>query len=385
MQKTRVMFVVFQLVAAGSERVVLDLARSLNPDQFEIYVTTFNGGVLEAPLREVCKDIFFVQKRKRLDLSVMLQIAKIVRDHDIDVVNAHHYMPCFYSFLGTRILNRVKLIYTEHSVPEVEKIASSIHGKMFFWMLFQMNAVIGVSGEITEKFKKHYPRHTEKFIEILNGVDIEKFRAKGVREDVRNRWGLSKDHFVVGMVANFRKVKNHVCLVRAAARLKDSHPQLRLLFVGTGFPGDPENSKDLVRKFIHDLGLQGKVILAGYQENIPEMLSAFDVFCLPSFSEGLPVSVLEAMAAGVPVIGSRVRGINEVVKDMETGLLFSADDDADLAKTLKKIHNSESLAKSLADRAHDYVSEKHSNKVWLKKVSEIFRVPSETDSTLSDF
>jgi L-malate glycosyltransferase len=373
MQKTRVMFVVIQLEAGGSERVVLDLARGLSQEKIEVYVTAFNGGVLEAPLREICKDVFIIEKSRRFDLSTMLQLAKIVRKYRIDVVNAHHYMPCFYSFLGTRIMNRKKLIYTEHSVPEVEGIASGIYGKILNMMLFRITAVVGVSREITEKFKENYPRHAKKFHEILNGIDINKFNVKAGRNQIRKRWELTDDHFVVGTVANFRKVKNHACLVRAAARLKDSHPQLRLLFVGTGFPGDSENSEDVVRKLIHDLGLQGEVILAGYQENIPEMLSAFDVFCLPSLSEGLPVSVLEAMAAGVPVIGSRVRGINEIVKDLETGLLFSANDDEDLAKILKKIHNSKSLAKSLADRAHHYVSEKHSNKVWLEKVSKIFQ------------
>ena len=139
------MFVVLQMESGGSERVVLDLAGGLNADQFEIYVTAFKGGVNEFHLKEVCKDIFFVQKRKRFDLSAMIQIAKIVREHHIDVVNAHHYMPCFYSFPGTSILNRKKLIYTEHSVPEVEGVASGIHRKIFNMMLVRLDAVVGVS------------------------------------------------------------------------------------------------------------------------------------------------------------------------------------------------------------------------------------------------
>ena len=372
MRKIRVMFVMLQLNAGGSERVVLDLARGLGSDQFEIYVVAFRGGVLEGPLRRICNDVFIVEKKRRFDLSAMLQLAKIVRDHHIDIVNAHHYMPCFYSFLGTRIMNRKKLIYTEHSVPEVEGIASSTHGKIFYWMLFRMNAVIGVSREITEKFIGLYPRHVEKFHEILNGVDIEKFTVKGVREDVRDHWGLSKDHFVVGTVANFRKVKNHVCLVRAVARLKDDYPQLRLFLVGTGFPGDPENSEEEIRELIRGLGLQDRVILAGYQDNIPEMLSAFDVFCLPSFSEGLPVSVLEAMAAGVPVVGSHVRGIKEVVKNRETGLLFQPDNDSELAGRLKSLLDSKSFARSLAANAFDYVQKMHSKTIWIEKTSEVF-------------
>ncbi len=325
-----------QLDAGGSERVVFDLARSLDTDKFEVFVAAFKGGVLAKPLKNICKDVFIIEKKQGLDITAMFKLATIVRNYRIDVVNAHHYMPCFYSFLGTRVLNCKRLVYTEHSVPEVENVAGCVHGKIFHWMLYRINAVVGVSRAITGKFREKYPRHAEKFHEILNGVDIEKFRGKGAREEVRSSWGLVKEHFVVGTVANFRKVKNHACLVRAAGRLKDTHPQLRLFFVGTGFPGDAENSEDEVRALIRELGLQDRVVLAGYQENIPEMLSAFDAFCLPSFSEGLPVSLLEAMAAGVPVIGSEVKGIVEVVKDGKTGVLFSSNSDSELSLCSEK-------------------------------------------------
>jgi len=335
MQKTRVLFVLLQLDAGGSERVVFDLARSLDPDKFEVFVAAFKGGVLSTPLKNICKDVFIIEKKQGFDSAAMFKLAKIVKNYRIDVVNAHHYMPCFYSFLGTKVLNGKRLIYTEHSVPEIENIVNSIHGKIFYCMLYIINSVVGVSKAITEKFRENYPHHADKFHQILNCVDIEKFRGKGTLEDVRKHWGLAKEHFVVGTVANFRKVKNHACLVRAAGRLKDSHPQLRLFFIGTGFPGAVENSEDEVRALILELGLQDRVVFAGYQENIPEMLSSFDAFCLPSFSEGLPVSLLEAMAAGVPVIGSEVAGITEVVTHRKTGLLFPSDDDERLALLLE--------------------------------------------------
>jgi L-malate glycosyltransferase len=375
MQKIRVMFVVLQLDAGGSERVVLELAQNLDPLQYEIYVAAFKGGVLKAPLKKICKDIFFIEKGSGFDISAMFHLAELVRKNGIDVVNAHHYMPCFYSFLGTRILNRKKLIYTEHSVPEVEAVGSGIHGKIFWWMLFQINAVIGVSNEIIKNFKHYYPRHEKKFLTVLNGVDTEKFASGKNRKDVRAQWGLTADNFVVGTIANFRRVKNHACLVRAASRLKDSHPQLRLLFVGKGFSGDPENSEDEVRELIQQLDLKDKVFLAGYQENIPEMLSSFDVFCLPSISEGLPVSVLEAMAAGVPVVGSQVQGIKEVIKNRETGLLFLPNNDIQLACLLKEIISSKSFAQYLANQAIDYVQRVHSKKGWVQQISNIFMPP----------
>jgi len=361
-----------QLDAGGSERVVFDLARSLDPDKFEVFVASFKGGVLAEPLKKFCKDIFIIDKHQGLDITAMFKLAKIIREYRIDVVNAHHYMPCFYSFLGTRLLNGKRLVYTEHSVPEVENIANCVHGKIFHWMLYRVNSVVGVSGAITSKFREMYPRHADKFHEVLNAVEIEKFRGKGTREIVRGSFGLESDHFVIGIVANFRKVKNHICMVRAAARLKYTHPQLRLFFVGTGFPGDAENSEEEVQTLISDLGLKERVIFAGYREDIPVMLSAIDAFCLPSFSEGLPVSLLEAMAAGVPVIGSDVSGIAEVVTHGKTGLLFSSDNDAQLSQLFAKIMAGPDILITLANNGFEYVKNNHSYKSWHIKYQNLF-------------
>lgn len=372
MRKTRVLFVLPQLEAGGSERVVLDLARSLDPGRFETFVAAFSGGALFEPLKKICKDVFIIRKRPGFDFAAMLAMAKIVKDHGIDVVNAHHYMPCFYSFLGAKILNGRGLIYTEHSVPEVEIVENSIHGRIFHCMLYGMNRVVGVSTAITQRFRHCHPRHARKFHEIVNGVDIEKFQANGRREIVRSNWGLSPEHFIAGMVANFRKIKNHACLVRAACRLKDSHPHLRLFLVGTGFPGDAENSEEDVRALIRRLGMEDRVVLPGYQENIAELLSAFDAFCLTSYSEGMPVSILEAMAAGVLVIGSDVSGISEVIAHGQTGLLFPPDDDGRLADLLREQMADNIQRAALANRGFEFVKKGHSRTQWVRKYEDIF-------------
>lgn len=363
-----------QLAGGGSERIVLELARHLDPEKFEIYIASFNGGELEDSFKEICKEIFFIKKYSGFDFSAMMKLANIVKNYRIDVINAHHYMPIFYSFFSAKIYNRIKLVYTEHSVPEVEVIAKSFHKLIFFFMLFQLDQVIGISGEISNKFKSEYSRHADKFYTVLNGVDIERFKVKEGREDIRRHWGVLNAHVVVGTVANFRKVKNHVCLVRAVSRLKDLHPNLRLIFVGTGFPGAPDNTELEIRALVHDLGLQDRVVMAGYQDDIPKVLSGFDVFCLPSFSEGLPVSLLEAMAAGVPIVGSQVKGIVEVVKHLETGLLFPADDDEGLAVMLNKLLSEPYLSRLMVHNALQYLEKNHACEAWITSYTEKFDI-----------
>ena len=116
--------------------------------------------------------------------------------------------------------------------------------------LNRIDTVIGVSEEITNTFKKYYPKHKKRFRKVLNGVDVDKFRCPKKRDATRRHFGFESEHFVVGMVANFRKVKNHACLIRAVHRLKDELPQLRVLLVGMGFPGDTENTEDEIKRNI---------------------------------------------------------------------------------------------------------------------------------------
>ena len=372
LKKTKVLFVASQLGAGGSERIILDLANGLDPLRFDVYLAAFNGGALEPAFRRICKGIFFIEKKQGVDLGAMLKLSNILSQHKIDVVNAHHYMPFFYSFLGTKILHNRKLIYTEHSVPEVEGIYSSIHGRLFRWMLYRVNRVVGVSTEIRDAFRKMYPMHTKKFVAILNGVNIDKFSRREQRMSAREQFGFSPEHFVIGTVANFRKVKNHACIVRAAARLKEDYPLVRFLFVGTGFPGDLENTENTIHQIIKALQLEDRVILAGYQEDIPSALSSLDAFCLSSFSEGLPVSMLEAMAARVPVIGTDVAGIREVIDDGKTGLLFANDNDDELASLIKKLTTGTLFARKMVNEAYRFIIEKHAYQKFYESYASLF-------------
>ena len=368
----KLLFVTTQLGIGGSEKVILDIIEKLDITKFKVYVVAFGGGELENIFRSICSKVFIISKKPGFDIQVMLKIARIVDKNKIDVIIAHHYMPLFYSFPASKILNRRKLVYTEHSVPEVDSIKSSIHGKIFNIMCYQIDIVVGVSNEIANRFRSHYPRHQRKVATVLNGIEIEKFNTKANKSELRNIWGLTSEHFVIGVVANFRHVKNHACLVRAVSRIKDAYSNVCLFFAGVGVTSPLKNSEHEIHTLVAERGLMKHVIFAGYQDDIPEILPIFDVFCLPSFSEGLPVSVLEAMAAKVPVIGSRARGITEVIKHRDTGLLFDIDNDEQLAHLLIEVIQNPELLRKFRDNGYTYVVENHDTAKWVNQWSNIF-------------
>lgn len=372
-REINVLFVLLQISTGGTERIVLDLARNLDRSSFNVYVAFFSNGALYEPFSKACSELFHIQKRSGFDPGAMLQLSRIIKDKSIDVINAHHYAPFFYSYLGGKVFHRRRLIYTEHSAAELERLSMK-HEQLCKKLLFRnTDAIICVSRELTESFRKKFPAHSDKMTSVPNGVDVDRFSVRVDCDRIRAEWGLLPEHFVIGTVANFRKVKNHACLIRAFHRLSTDHSHIRLVLVGRGFPGDIENSEEEIKQLIRSFKLEDRIILTGYQEDIPQLLQTFDAFCLPSFSEGLPVSILEAMAARVPVVGSDVRGIREVVSHEETGLLFPSDDDHALAQTLERLIKNQSLCESLSEKAFTFVSQTHGLKLWVSTYKSLFQ------------
>jgi glycosyltransferase involved in cell wall biosynthesis len=180
------------------------------------------------------------------------------------------------------------------------------------------------------------PRHRIRV--IYNGVDVERFTARPeCRLSVRQRLGLCETDFVIVQVARLDYMKDHMTAIRTMARLVRQVPAAKLLLVGDG----PKRA--LIQAEIQAQNLEASVCLLGQREDVPELLGAADVALLTSLSEGIPVTLIEAMAAQLPVVATRVGGVPEVVLDGQTGLLASAGDDAALADCLLRLANQPEL------------------------------------------
>ncbi len=370
--KINLLFVLLQLSAGGAEKIVLSLARHLDRSRFGIHVAFFQPGALEDEFRRLADGIHHIQKQSGFDGKTVLRLARLIRDNAIDVVNCHHYAAFFYGWLASCLAHKPGLVYTEHSAGEVEgipRLYRFLSDTVFFKTT---GAVVGVSEEITQAFRNGFPQHEAIIRCISNGIDVREFAAANDGERVRASLGIGPDEFVVGTVANFRRVKNHLCLLRAFHRIADTRMQTRLVLVGTGFPDDEDNSEPELREYVLRHNLGERVVFAGYREDIPQLLHSFDLFCLPSFSEGLPVSLLEAMAAGVPVVGSAVRGIREVIDPGNTGVLFPCDDPSSLSRAILRVMDDAVLRRRISENAFAFVSRQHGLSQWIDNWQRLF-------------
>jgi glycosyltransferase involved in cell wall biosynthesis len=312
--------------------------------------------------------MFFLSKRAGFDFLVIFKLLKIIRDNNIDIVNAHHFMPLFYSFFACKLSRHTKLVYTEHSVWEAERLVGlwkSAARLIFGWT----DAMVAVSPEIMEYLINKYRIKRRQICTIINGVDADRFKPgnKPEKSDTDKNGTVT-----IGMVGNFKHVKNHAILIKAFRDIVIDFPYCRLWFVGQGFPNDPENTEEEIRNIVSRYGIADKVRFLGYREDVHTLLQSMDIFCLPSLREGLPLSIIEAMATGLPVVGTNVDGIRVVVKSDRNGFLVDSNNQAELAHALAQLVADSSLRKRMGRVAREDVEKYYSLKKCIERYSLLF-------------
>jgi glycosyltransferase involved in cell wall biosynthesis len=369
--KINVLFVIMQMGMGGSERLVHNLAMKIDRYLFNPSVAWFYGDRILKEFRDLEIPLYHIPKKRSIDISTMHMLGNIIKQNDISIVNAHHFMSMVYSFYGSKVINSKKLVYTEHSEWEIEKISQKwqIIGK---YLMSRVDGVVGVTEAVSKQLQKTFQTARARTFTIQNGVDFKAFRDGNGSTSLRMTLGLADHEKVIGIVANFRSIKNHIFLLRAFAELVKEHNDVRLLLVGQGFPNDPENSEQGIRDFVKGKALSGKVLLLGYRSDIPDLLNIMDIFCLTSHKEGLPISLIEAMAAGLPVVGTDVEGIRDVIMPNKNGFLVPIGDVMGLKNALHTLIQNESLRQKFGQKSGSLARDTYSLERCVKQYQDLF-------------
>ena len=372
-RKINVLFIIVQIdIMGGSERLVFNLVRNLDRDRYNPSILWFDGDKKIEDFKQLNIPLFHVIKKRRFDFNTMRRIAEIIRDNGIDVINAHHFMSFIYSYYGSKILNSARLIYTEHSEWEVEDISWKWR-KVGSYMMKRINAIVGVSQAVTALLEDRFDFQPTKAITIENGVELRTVPDTSLRSNVRRRLGLAKDDIVIGIVANLKKVKNHIFLLRVFKELLPGCDRpVKLLIIGQGVKGDPDNTEPEIRAYVEENSLKESVLLLGYRPDVSDILTAMDIFCLTSHKEGLPIGLLEAMAAGLPVIGTEVDGIRDVIVDKRNGFLLEPENTAQAVERLRSLLESDKLRKEMGLESRKIAVEQYSLNKCIEQYQTLF-------------
>ena len=357
--RINVLFLMIQMAMGGAERLVFNLIKHLDRGVFAPSLGWFVG---ERPLKEFEEldiPLYYIPKRSRFDWGAMRTVGHIVREQGIEVINAHHFTPFVYAYYGGTIANHARLVYTEHSESDVLAVRGRWRTAGAY--LLRSCDAVGISERVSSTLASHFRMKPETGAYDRERRGYRMFGTRAVARDrLRSELGFGPQDVVIGHVANFRKNKNHLFLLRAFREVVQRRPHARLVLLGQGFPHDPQNSEPEVSAYVAEYGLEHCVRLLGYRPDVQDVLQAMDVSCLVSYKEGLPLSLIEAMAKGLPVVGTDIEGIRGVIQPEVNGLLVVPDDVIGLSNALSRLIDGAALSQRMATASRRIACEKYS-------------------------
>jgi len=363
----KVLQIVNSLECGGLENLVVELSKGLRDGgiKTDILCLGTRGELAVLAEREGIA-VFCFNKKEGFNPLVICQIFNFIRKNKYDLIHTHNLAPLIYGSPAARLAG-IKCINTRHGRER----------KFTHRYIWQMNSLVAVvSGDAEAELMKHNCMSQTETRVIYNGIDIDKYRKieDGKRLiDKRKELGLGNDEKVIGIVARLAIEKDHETLLKAVAKLVQDQTssvngsKLRLLIVGDGPLGN--DLKESVKRS----GLEGHVTFMGFREDIAELLQIFDIFLLSSTQEGISLTLLEAMAASIPVVATYVGGNPEVVAHGQTGLLVPAKDPQKMADAIMEILNDPDKARRMGEAGRKRVEEKFCLERMVAEYEEVYR------------
>jgi L-malate glycosyltransferase len=317
-----VMHVVLNLMPGGTERLVVEFARRMPNDVRSVVCCLDDSGPLADELHAAGVPVVALRRQDGFHPSLGARLARVAVDHDATLLHCHQYSPFVYGLIAAAIERPLPVVFTEHGrasdgPPSTKRrLVNPVLGRM-------RSAIYAVSGALRDHLiDEGFPANRVSVIH--NGIDPGRRVTAWERAARRQELGLPANAVVFGTVARLDPVKDLQTLLAAFGRVYRAEPRSHLVIVGDG----PEQM-NLARCAVAH-GLTRAVTFAGYHHDARRLLAAFDVYVNSSTYEGIPLTVLEGMAASLPVVATAVGGTPEVV-NRETGLLVPARDARALA------------------------------------------------------
>jgi len=325
------------LTVGGAEVLAAALARRLGQRYRFVFACLDHLGTLGEELRGEGFAVEVLDRRPGIDLNCMRRLRRFWQRERVDLVHAHQYTPFFYALAARGLGGRPPVLFTEHGrwFPDYPRRKRILFNRL---MLRRTDRVVAVGHAVRRALVANEGIADRRIEVIYNGVDGSAF--DGPVEDraaLRERLGFDPKQFVVVQVARLDHLKDHATAIRTIERVAAQRSDARLVLVGEG----PEREK--IEAEIRSRRVEPYARLLGLRSDVADLLRASDLFLLTSISEGIPVTLIEAMAAALPIVSTDVGGVGEVVEHDKTGLLAPSGDDGALAEAVLRLAESAKL------------------------------------------
>lgn len=332
-----VMQLVYSLQIGGSEKLALDISSHLNPARFAPSMCALD---LDGDLAQELTQLgipHFVAHRRGVEPAVMGRLYRLFRDNRVDVVHTHHFAQLFYAALPARAAG-ARIIHTEH---EFFTYTVSRTSRTLLRPLLRFCEQMTVVGpEVASYFIDTIGVPASRIAIVRNGVNPARFDYDAAA--ARAELGLGPHDFVMGTIGRLEPEKDQATLLEVFKQVHGCHSNARLVIVGDGQLG-PELKAQAQR-----LGIADRTMFLGYRRDIARVLAAMDVFLLPSIREGLPISLIEAMAARRPVVASDIGSVRDLLREGEAGFMVKPRDIQGFTAAVSRFIADPSLGPSMA-------------------------------------
>jgi len=355
----------------GAEKLVFDLAAGLDKKKFEVFVCAM--GTIKDEIEEtICKDLqkkgvktlLLGKPANRRRIEAALKLRNYIKENNIAILHTHCQSPDFYGKISA-FLARTPLVFsTIHNVVGYRAIHESILKKL-------TTRYVAISETVKQYAVSDLGLPSGKIEVIYNAVDFQKYTPITIDKNAKlQELGIPIGRKIVTTVGTCHKRKGHIYLIEAAERVLERFPDTLFLLVGDT-SAEPDLTNEIKRR-ANAKKLRGKFLLMGKRVDVPEILSITDVFVLPSLWEGLPISLLEAMASGIPAVVTNVGSNAEVVTDEVNGFTVPPKNSLLLAERIDELLADRQKADTIGAEGQKTVKESFGMTRFVEKHEQLY-------------
>ena len=367
MKKIKILQAIRQGQIGGGESHVLDLVSHIDHSKYEPVVLSFTDGPMVSELYKKGITTHIIHTQKPFHRSIWKHVKMLMINEGIQMVHAHGTRALSNVYKSSKKLN-LPLLYTVHGWsfhPDQPLPIRVARQQIESFLTKKTDKTICVSKSNQYDGIKRF--NVQRSQVIHNSVNLEKFNINNSYKDIRNELDIDKSTFLIGYIVRITAQKDPFTMLIAMKKLLELNSNVKLLMVGDG---------DLKQKVIakaNDLGISQHIIFQPFRTDIPDILNAVDVYCLPSLWEGFPIGILESMAMKVPVVATPVDGTKELITNQVTGVLTPAKNPVLLAESISKLIENPKWRIEIANNAYEYVTTNFNVNQQVKKIEQVYK------------
>lgn len=356
--KIRVLQIIPTLEIGGAEKIALEIAKKIDKDRFQLTtISLYNTEEIDKYKRKYGLDIITFNKKRGADFGLIFKLTKYIVKQKPHVIHTHLYSAP-YTFLGAILAKTPIRIHTVHSVAHKE-LQPKKRKLMKFAYTFLNYRPVAISKYVEKTIAKEYKIRTSKIININNGIDTKTYSNNNKKLKTRNNKPIN-----IITVSRLEEVKNHKLMIDSFYEAQKNIQNIRLTIIGDG------TLRNDIKNQIKQLKLENKINMAGATDEVANELKRADIYILTSKYEGLPVSVLEAMSSGLPIISTDIEAIDGIVINKNNGLVVPPNV-KDISDAIITLATDDKIRKKFSNNSR-IISQNYDSKIMVENYEKIY-------------